>query len=89
MFQLRQQHRHQVARMQAVAHLMAAAVKADVFQRPAAQVRIEPERKDALIRFAKLPRARQHAAAVDPDGKIKSFAVFQRHGFARQFAGAV
>ncbi len=74
MFHLREQHRHEVARMQAVAHLMAVAVEADVFQRTPAQMRIDPERKNSLVGFAELARAREHAAAIDPDGKMERLA---------------
>jgi len=75
--------------MQAVAHLVAAAGEADVFQRPPAQMGIDPKRKNSLIRFAKLARAREHAAAIDPDGKMKRLRVFERDDFARELAGTV
>ena len=75
--------------MQAVAHLMAAAVKADVFQRTAAQVRIDPKGKNPLVGLAELSRTGQDAAAVDPYGKMECIGVFQGNDFTRQFAGAV
>ena len=44
--------------MQTVADLMALAIKADVFLRTPAQMGIDPERKNSLVRLAELPRTR-------------------------------
>lgn len=59
---LREQHRDEITRMQAVANLAALAVEADVSQRTSAQMGIDPKLKDTLVGFAKLSSASQHAA---------------------------
>jgi hypothetical protein len=75
--------------MQAIAHRMPAAIEADVFQRTTAQMRVEPGWENSLTCLAEMPRARDHAAAVDSDRKIKRLCIFQRDGFARKFAGSM
>ncbi len=79
----------QIARMKRVAHLMARSVEADISQRPPAQVRVHPIGKNALVRRAELPGARQHAAAIDPHREIERVAIFERHRFRSQLGAAV
>src|ERR1043166_6544289 len=79
----------EIARMQTVAHLITVAAEADVFQWPAAQVSVDPEREDALVVRAELASAGQHAAAVDPHGDVERMRVFERNGLAGGFAGAI
>ena len=50
---------------------------------------MNPKGEDALVGFAKLSRASEDAAAIDPDGKSVGVAVFERERFAREFGGAV
>src|SRR5215813_13519834 len=59
---LLEQQRGEVPRMQTIPHLMSGAVEADEGQRPSVAIGMEPERKDALIGLAELPRSGQHAA---------------------------
>src|SRR5438552_9914433 len=75
--------------MQAIAHLMSLAVKPNVLQRPASQVRVDPKRENALIRPTKLPGARKHATPVYPNRKMKGIAVLKREYFRGEFATTV
>ena len=50
---------------------------------------MDPERKDSLGRMPELPGAREHAAAVDPDGETKGFAIFQSETFGGELAASV
>ena len=75
--------------MKYIPHLFAGAIEADVTKRAAAQVGIDPVRKNPLIGRSELAGARQHAAAIDPDRKVERFAIFQRDGLAGQLGAAV
>ena len=87
--ELRLEERGEVARVQAVAHLVALAPEADVPERPPAQVAVDPVGEDALVRPAELARAREDAAPVDEDGQPEGLAVFQGEGLARELRRAV
>ena len=67
---------NKIARMQAIAHLIAVAAEAEIFEWALAQPRIDPVGEDALISAAKLASSREHAAAIDENGKVEGFAVF-------------
>src|SRR5713226_608959 len=75
--------------MKGVAHLFSGSIETDKTEYPAAPVGIEPVRENSLIRSAKLPRARQHAAAVDPDWKPKCLTVFERNGLGGELGAAI
>ena len=67
----------EVAGMEAVAYLVPFAIKADVLERFALLVAVEPVSKNPLIGFTELPRTGQHATTVDPDRKVERVAVFE------------
>src|SRR4051812_192519 len=75
--------------MEAIAHLMTLAAEADVFERALPQPAIDPIAEDTLIGPAKLTGACEHAAAVDEDGKVECFAVFERHRLGGELGRAV
>ena len=79
----------QVAWVEAVADLVALAIEADVAQRPAAEVAINPVGEDSLVGTAELPRAGHDSAAVDENLETESLSVFQGEHFAGKFRGAV
>ena len=79
----------QVARVEAVADLVALAIEANVAQRSAAEVAINPVGEDSLVGTAELPRAGHDSAAVDENLEAESLPVFQREHFAGEFRGAV
>src|SRR5262249_15680420 len=58
----------QISRMHSLPDLMSAAVKSDVLQRVPVAIRMDPERKNALIRFPELTRPRKNSTAVDMHG---------------------
>ena len=49
-------------------HLMAVTAETDVFQRPAAQVRVEPIGENTLVGAAELTGAREDATAIHKNG---------------------
>src|SRR5215472_15762578 len=69
---LLEQQRGEVPRMQTIPYLMSRAAEADEGQRPLVAISMEPERKDALIGLAELPRPGQHAAPVHVHGQVES-----------------
>jgi len=79
----------QVARVEAVADLVALAIEADVAQRSAAEVAIDPVGEDSLIWTAKLTSAGHDSAAVNENLETENLSVFQREHFAGEFRGAV
>ena len=81
--------RHDVRRMQAVAHLVTLAAEPDVAQRTPTQPAVDPIGEDALIGAAELAGAGEHAAPVHPDGETEGRAVFERQLLARQLGRAV
>src|SRR5438045_5022139 len=81
--------RGEVTWVQAIAHLMSCAIEADVAQRPSSQVRIDPERKNSLVRFTELAGAGEHTAAIDPDREAKSHAVLEGKDFGGKFGRAI
>ena len=81
--------RGQVARVEAVADLVALAIEADVAEGPAAEMAIDPVGEDALVWTAELTCPGHDAAAVDENRETKCLAVFQREHFAGEFRGAV
>src|SRR5579859_5776080 len=84
-----EQQRHQIARVQHITRLMAVTAETNVFERATAQAGINPETDDALIGSSELSRARQQAAAVDPNRQAKCLTIFERKKFRSQFAGAI
>ena len=66
----------QVAWVEAVADLVALAIEADVAQRSAAEMAIDPIRKDTLVGSTELPRAGHDSAAVDENLETECLAVF-------------
>ena len=70
--------RDEIGGMEAVPHLVALAVEADVAQGPLRQSqRVDPVGEDPLVRPAELAGAGEHAAAVDPDRKAEGAAVLE------------
>src|SRR6202011_4414985 len=69
--QLHTQNRHQITRMQTISDLITFPAKTDIFQRPISQPRVDPVSKDTLIATTELTCPGQHAAAIDPNGKIE------------------
>ena len=83
------EERDEIARVEAVADLVAVAAEADIFERAAAQVGVEPVGEDALVGAAELAGTGEDPAAVHEDGKAEGFAVFEGEGFAGEFGGTV
>ena len=79
----------QVIRVQTVAHLVAGAAEADVFEWRTLRPTVNPIAENSLVGLAELPRAGHHPAAVDPHGKTERRAVFQGDLLARQLARAI
>ena len=75
--------------MQAIAGLKPHALEANVFEWRAAQVSIDPVGKNSLIRSPELARSRQHAAAINPNGKIKGVPIFQGKNLRRELASSI
>jgi len=75
----------QVARVQAVANLVALTIEADVAQRPAAKVAIDPVGEDSLVGSTELAGAGHDTAAVDKNLEAERLPVFQREHFAGEF----
>ena len=75
----------QVARVEAVADLVALAIEADVAQRPAAEVAIDPVGEDTLVGSTELAGAGHDTAAVDENLEAERLPVFQREHFAGEF----
>src|SRR6185295_18459313 len=84
-----QQDGSQVSRMQAIARLTTLTGESDVFQRPAAQIGVDPEGKNALVRPPKLSGPGEHAAAVNPDGQAEGLPVLQGQTFRGQLGAAI
>src|SRR5579862_16773 len=70
----------QVAGVKTIPDLLAGAIEADITQRAAPQMRVDPVCKDPLVRCAELTGARQNATAIDPHRKPKGIAVLQGDG---------
>src|SRR4029079_7301532 len=87
--QLPAQHRHEIRRMETIAHLVALAAEPDVLERLLRLAGLDPEREDALIGAAELARAGEHTKTVDPDGQLKSGAVLERQHLGAQLRRAV
>lgn len=68
---------HEVAGMQAVAHLMPLSPKTDVLKGASRGPRMNPVTEDALVRLAKLSGSSEYATAIDANGKIERQAIFQ------------
>ncbi len=83
------EERGEVARVEAIADLVAVATEADVAERALAEVGVQPVGEDALIGAAELAGPSEDAAAVDEDGEVERGAVFEGEGFAGEFGGAV
>ena len=66
----------QVVRVQAIADLVALAIKADVAHRSAAKVAIDPVGEDALVWTTELSGSSHDAAAVNENRETKCLAVF-------------
>ena len=79
----------QITRMQAVADLMTLTAEAEIFQRAAAQPRVDPIGKDALVRPAELAGAGEDAAAVDEHREIEGLAVFECERLGGELGRAV
>ena len=79
----------QVARVEAVTDLVAFTIEADVAQRSAAEVAIDPVGEDTLVGPAELARAGHDSAAVDENLAAESLSVFQREHFTGEFRGTV
>src|SRR6266403_1186505 len=83
------QQRQQIPRVNAIAALMSGAIESDIPQGPPAQPGINPERKDTLLGMAELSGAREHAATIDPDRKLKRLAVLLGDAFGGELGGAI
>ena len=79
----------EIVGMKCVPDLEAARAESNVTQGKASGVGVEPIRKDALFRGAKLAGPREHPAAVHPHRKSKCGAVFDRHDFRGEFCGPI
>jgi hypothetical protein len=79
----------QIARVEAVADLVALAIEADVAEGSAAEVAVDPIREDALVGSAELTGTGHDTAAVDENFEAERLAVFQREHFAGKFCGSV
>ena len=86
---LLEEERGNVSRMQAVADLESRAAEADVFQRTPGAPGVDPKGENALVGLAKLPRAGEDAAAIDPNGEAVGVAVFQREPLGAELRAAV
>ena len=75
--------------MKAIPGLMPGAVEPDILQRRAPEIGIDPKGKDPLVGPAKLARAGEDAASIDPDGEFECLAVFQRKAFRGQLRASV
>ena len=75
----------QIARVEAVANLVALAIEADVAQRSTAEMTVDPIGEDALVGSTELPGAGHNAAAVDEYLETERLAVFQCENFAGEF----
>ena len=62
--ELLDEQRHEIARVEAIADLVAVAAETDVLERAVAQVRVEPVGENALVGAAELAGAREDAAAI-------------------------
>lgn len=79
----------QIARVQAVADLVTFPIEADVAERPAAEMAVDPVGEDTLVGTTELSSSGHDAATVDESREAKCFTEFQRKHFAGEFAGAV
>ena len=75
----------QIARVEAVADLVALTIEADVAQRSTAEVAVDPIGEDALVGSTELTGAGHDAATVDENLEAERLAVFQREHFAGEF----
>ena len=79
----------EVVDVEHVAHLLARAAVADVAQRAARVVREQPVREDALVDLAHLPRAGDHAAAIDHGPDAERVGVLANEQLGREFRRSV
>ena len=79
----------EVSGVEAVADLLAGSAEADVFERATGPPTVDPVGEDPLVGLAKLAGSGQDAAAVDPDGKVKGGAVFERKQLGTELRGPV
>src|SRR5262245_50036472 len=70
--QLADQELEEVLGVEEIAHLLAGAAEARVAQRAPEVMAGDPEREDALVLAAELPRPCDHAAAVDQRGEARA-----------------
>ena len=75
----------QIARVEAVADLVALSIEADVAEGSAAEVAIDPIRKNALVGSTELTGTGHDPAAIDENLETERLAVFQREHFAGEF----
>ena len=75
--------------MKTIPGLMPGPVESDILQRRASQIGVDPKGKDPLVGPAKLARAGEHAAPIDPDREFERFAIFQREAFRGQLRASV
>ena len=81
--------RGQVARVEAVADLVALAIEADVAEGSAAEMAIDPVGEDALVWTTELSGSSHDAAAVNENRETEGLSIFQGERFAGEFRGAV
>src|SRR5439155_5200342 len=79
----------QIRHMQYVAHLAALAAEADVTQRPPVEMASRPQHEEALIYLAHLPRAGDHATAVDDRAQAEGGIVFLDQQLGSELGRAV
>lgn len=79
----------QIARVQAVADLVTFPIEADVAERPAAEMAVDPVGEDTLVGATELSSSGHDAATVDENREAKCFTKFQGKHFAGEFGGAV
>ncbi len=86
---LLEKQRHQIAGVEAVADLVALAIEADVAERAAVEVGVDPIGEDTLIGATELPSSGHDSTAVDKNLETERLPVFQREHFAGEFCGSV
>src|SRR4051794_41516283 len=75
--------------MKGIAHLPAMSTESDISQPLARGVRMNPEKKNALLGGSKLTGAGQHAAAIDPNRHAESRTILKRQAFRSEFRPAI
>ena len=75
--------------MEAIADLVALAIEADVAEGSAAEVAIDPIRKNALVGSTELTGTGHDPAAIDENLETERLAVFQREHFAGEFCRTI